>query len=59
MGAIMLKTLMGMGTKLLLATASSSVIEWTFFHFAGAIVKSTKTPHDDKFLEEVKAAYNK
>ena len=37
--------------------ASEKLIEWAFFYLADQVVKTTKTPHDDKFLEEVKKAY--
>jgi hypothetical protein len=58
MGTIILKSLMAFGTKLLMSFASEKLIEWAFFYVADQIVKSTKTDHDDKFLEEVKKAYN-
>ncbi len=59
MGAALLKGLFAVGTKLLVAAASETVIEWAFFYVAEAIVKSTKTPHDDAFLEELRDNYGK
>jgi len=48
---------MALLTKLLMATCSEKVIEWAFFYVAQAIVKTTKTNHDDEFYNQVKAAY--
>lgn len=59
MGAAILKGIMAFGTKLLMSFASEKLIEWAFFYVAGEIVKTTKTKHDDHFLEEVKKAYGK
>ena len=58
MGTIILKSLMAFGTKLLMSLGSEKLIEWAFFYVASEVVKSTKTKADDKFLEEVKKAYN-
>ena len=55
---VVVKGLMGFGTKILMSLASEKLIEWMFFYFAGEIVKSTKTKHDDKFLAEIKKAYS-
>ena len=55
----LLKAAMTFGTKLFMSLASEKLIEWLFFYVAGEIVKTTKTIHDDKFLEEVKEAYGK
>lgn len=43
--------------KMLTAMAGEVFIKWLFFYVADIIVKSTKTPHDDAFLEKAKAAY--
>ena len=51
------KGLIAVGTKLLIASCSEKVIEWGFFYIAEAIAKSTKTPHDDAFLLQIKDAY--
>ena len=59
MGAAVLKGLFAVGTKLLVAMASETVIKWAFFYVADEIVKSTKTPHDDVFLKELKDNYDK
>ena len=54
---VLVKSLLGFGTKMLMSLASEKLIEWTFFYLAGEIVKSTKTKHDDQFYEEIKKAY--
>lgn len=43
--------------KILTAAASEPLMKWLFFRLAEDLVKRTDTPHDDKFLEEVKKAY--
>ena len=53
----LIKGVMAFGTRLLMTFASEKVIEWAFFYLAGEIVKTTKTPHDDKFYAEIKKAY--
>ena len=57
MGSAILKAAMAFGTKLFMSLASEKLIEWLFFYLAEQIVKSTKTPHDDKLLAEVEKAY--
>ncbi|MGB7996575.1 hypothetical protein [Photobacterium halotolerans] len=57
MVSIILKSLLAVLTKMLVATASKDVIEWMLFHVIELIVKSTKTPHDDAFYAKVKEAY--
>lgn len=54
---ILLKSLVAVLTKIVMATASKSVIEWFLFYVASAIVTSTKTPHDDIFYKKIKEAY--
>ncbi len=56
---VILKAVMTFGTKLLVSLGSEKLIEWAFFYLAQHIVKATKTPHDDKFLEEVMKSYQK
>ena len=55
--SVLIKAAMSFATKLLMSFASEKLIEWAFFYIAEQIVKTTKTPHDDKFLEEAKKAY--
>lgn len=50
-----LSTVVGILTK----AASKEVMEWLLFYVADLIVKSTKTPHDDAFLEKIKEANDK
>lgn len=57
MGAAILKGIMAFGTRLLMSLASEKLIEWAFFYVAEQVVKTTKTPHDDQFLEQAKKAY--
>lgn len=56
--ALLTKAVIGFGTDLLFKMASKPLIEWVFFRVAEGIVKSTKTEHDDEFLEKVKEIYN-
>ena len=44
-------------TKILVTAFSESMLKWTIFKVADAIVKSTKTPHDDEWLEQLKKEY--
>lgn len=55
--AILLKGITAVGMKLFMACASEKLIEWLVFYVAQYIVDTTKTPHDNSFLEKVKAAY--
>lgn len=43
--------------KMFLSMLSKKFLEWILFWAAGLIVASTKTPHDDKFLAELKKSY--
>lgn len=54
----LMKGLTSIGVKLFMACASEKLIEWLLFYVAQNIVDTTKTPHDDIFLEKVKLAYN-
>ncbi|AUR92817.1 hypothetical protein NVP1177O_52 [Vibrio phage 1.177.O._10N.286.45.E10] len=54
---VLVKSLLGFGTKMLMSLASEKLIEWVFFYLAEQIVKSSKTKHDDKFFAEIKRAY--
>ncbi len=55
--SVLIKAAMSFATKLLMSFASEKLIEWAFFYVAEQIVKTTKTPHDDNFLEQAKKAY--
>jgi hypothetical protein len=55
--AILIKTLMSLGTRLLVSLASEQLIEWAFFKICDAVVKSTKTPHDDEWFQKIKETY--
>ncbi len=54
---ILIKSFIGVGTRLLLSLGSEKLIEWAFFKVADVVVKNTKTPHDDEFLKELKKSY--
>lgn len=45
-------------TKLLVSLASEKMIEWAFFKVAESVVKSTKTPQDDAWLEKIREVYS-
>jgi alpha-D-ribose 1-methylphosphonate 5-triphosphate synthase subunit PhnH len=59
MGAILLKALMSVGTKLFMSMATQEMIEWLLFHVGERLVKSTKTTVDDEFLAELESIYKK
>ena len=54
---LIVKSLVAVGTKAIIALCSETLIEWTFFYFAEAIAASTKTEKDDQWLKQFKAAY--
>ena len=54
---LLINTLGTILTKVLIASCSESMLKWTLFKVAEAIVKSTKTPHDDEWLEKLKKEY--
>lgn len=54
--ATILKSALAVIVKVLTKAASKEVMEWLLFYVADIIVKSTKTPHDDAFLEKIKEA---
>lgn len=54
---VLIKALLSVGMRLLAAMGSEKLIEWALFKIADVIVASTKTPHDDAFLEKLKEAY--
>lgn len=54
---VLIKSLIAIMTKLVMAVSTKPLIEWFLFYVAKQIVKSTKTPHDDVFYSKIKAAY--
>lgn len=58
MGTVLLKALTTILTRLLASMATEKLLEWAMFKVADAIVKSTKTAHDDAFLVKLKDVYN-
>ncbi len=57
MPALLIKSLGTILTKVLVAAGSEAMLKWTLFKVAEAIVKSTKTAHDDEWLEKLKQEY--
>lgn len=55
--ALLIQAVIAIGTRLLVSLASEAMIEWAFFKIADAVVKSTKTPHDDEWLAKLKEVY--
>lgn len=51
------KAIVAFGTKLLLSVATEKMIEWLFFYVAQQVVLTTKTTHDDEFMQQIKKAY--
>jgi len=57
MPTLLINTLGTILTKLMVASFSEAMLKWTLFKIAEVIVKSTKTPHDDEWLEKLKKEY--
>jgi hypothetical protein len=57
MHTILIKTLLAVITKIVMAACGEAVITWLFFKLAEEMAKSTKTAADDEFVEKVKASY--
>jgi cell division septal protein FtsQ len=55
--SLILKSLLAVAGKALLALGTESMIKYGLFKIADVVVKSTKTKHDDEFLEKLKADY--
>lgn len=58
MGSAILTALRAIFLKLVASIATKSLLEWVLFWVADAIVKSTKTKHDDEFLKKLKKVYD-
>jgi len=54
---LVVKGLTAFLTRLLVTLASEQMIAWAFFKVAESVVKSTKTPQDDEWLEKVREVY--
>lgn len=54
---LFVKGLMAFGTTLLTRLCSKAMIEWAFFKIAQSVVETTKTPHDDEWLEKIREVY--
>ena len=54
---VLVKGLTAVLTKCLFAIASEEVMKYTLFSVGEAIVKSTKTPKDDEWLDTLKNNY--
>lgn len=57
MVAVLLAALRTIGLKLVSAMMAKPFLEWALFWVLDLIVLSTKTPHDDLWLEKTKTAY--
>ena len=57
METLILKALFSVLTRIAMSVASEQVLSWALFKTADEIVKSTKTKHDEEFLNKVKEAY--
>ena len=44
--------------SMLIKMATQSMLEWVLLWVADMIVESTKTPHDDRLLKQIKEALN-
>ena len=54
---LIVKALTAFLTRLMVTLASEQMIAWVFFKVAESVVKSTKTPKDDEWLEKVREVY--
>lgn len=54
---LVVKGLTAFLTRLLVTLASEQMIAWAFFKVAESVVRSTKTPQDDEWLEKVREVY--
>ena len=59
MMSVLFKAATKVAMNIIMSMASEKFIEWLLFYVAQWIVDTTKTPHDDKFLKEIKEAYEK
>ncbi len=57
MVSILIKGLITVGTKLLLSMGSEAMVKWVFFKVAQTVVDTSKTNHDNQFLDELKKSY--
>ena len=58
MATALLAALRSIFIKLIATMATKSLLEWLLFWAADAIVKSTKSPHDDEFVKKLKKTYS-
>ena len=54
---ILLKSFTAIGLKLIASLGTREVLEWVLWKGADMYVKSTKTPDDDEFIEELRKRY--
>ena len=57
MVTVFLSALRSIGLRLIASMAAKPFLEWALFWVLDLIVLSTKTPHDNLWLEKVKKAY--
>lgn len=59
MGNLLVSGIKMLGTRVILSLLSEKMLEWCFWKVAKLVVQSTKTPHDDEFLEKLEEVYKK
>lgn len=57
MVTVLLAALRSIALRLLASMAAKSFLEWALFWVLDLVVASTKTPHDDLWLQKTKEAY--
>mgnify|MGYP003648137394 CR=1 FL=1 len=55
--SVLLKALGTIVMRLFAAMATEKLLEWFLFKAGEVVVKSTETPHDDEFLQQLKESY--
>lgn len=55
---ILIKGLTEVLSKVVLSLFTEKMLEWMLWKVARLIVESTKTPHDDAFLDKLEGVYN-
>ena len=56
---LLVSGLKSIGVRVITSLLTEKMLEWVFWKVARLIVASTKTPHDDEFLEKLEEAYKK
>ena len=56
---LLVSGLKSIGVRVITSLLTEKMLEWMFWKVAKLIVASTKTAHDDEFLEKLEEAYKK